>query len=51
MLPALFAPLGTFLMTQSFRAVPDEILEAARLDGASTWTALWKVLVPAAKTA
>ena len=27
-LPALFAPLGTFLMTQSFRAVPDEILEA-----------------------
>lgn len=48
-LPALFAPLGTFLMTQSFRAVPDEILEAARLDGASTWTALWKVLVPCGK--
>ena len=49
MLPALFVPLGTFLMTQSFRAVPDEILEAARLDGASTWTALWKVLVPCGK--
>ena len=48
-LPALFAPLGTFLMTQSFRVVPDEILEAARLDGASTWTALWKVLVPCGK--
>lgn len=49
MLPALFAPLGTFLMTQSFRAVPDEILEAAQLDGASTFTILWRVLVPCGK--
>lgn len=48
-LPALFAPLGTFLMTQSFRAVPDEILEAARLDGASTFTILWRILVPCGK--
>lgn len=39
-LPAMFAPLGTFLMTQSFRAVPDEILEAAQLDGASMGTVL-----------
>ena len=31
-LPAMFAPLGTFLMTQCFRSVPDEILEAAQLD-------------------
>lgn len=50
-LPALFAPLGTFLMTQSFRAVPDEICEAAQLDGASTFTILWRVLVPCGKTA
>ena len=49
MLPALFAPLGTFLMTQSFRAVPDEILEAAQLDGASTFTILWRILVPCGK--
>lgn len=48
-LPALFAPLGTFLMTQSFRAVPDEICEAAQLDGASTFTILWRVLVPCGK--
>lgn len=48
-LPALFAPLGTFLMTQSFRAVPDEILEAAQLDGASTFTILWRILVPCGK--
>ena len=48
-LPALFAPLGTFLMTQSFRAVPDEILEAAQLDGASPFTILWRILVPCGK--
>lgn len=48
-LPALFAPLGTFLMTQSFRAVPDEIVEAAQLDGASTLTILWRILVPCGK--
>lgn len=45
-LPAMFAPLGTFLMTQSFRSVPDDILEAARLDGATLPQALWRVLVP-----
>ena len=48
-LPALFAPLGTFLMTQSFRAVPDEILEAAQLDGANMVQALGKILVPMSK--
>ena len=32
-LPAIFVPLGTFIMTQSFKSIPNEILEAARLDG------------------
>ena len=48
-LPAMFAPLGTFLMTQSFRAVPDEIMEAAQLDGVSMGTVLWRILVPSSK--
>ena len=48
-LPAMFAPLGTFLMTQCFRSVPDEILEAAQLDGANMVRVLWKVLVPMSK--
>ena len=48
-LPALFAPLGASLMTQSFRAVPDEILEAAQLDGANMVQALGKILVPMSK--
>ena len=45
----MFAPLGTFLMTQCFRSVPDEILEAAQLDGANMVRVLWKVLVPMSK--
>lgn len=45
-LPAMFAPLGAFLMTQSFRSVPDDILEAARLDGATLPQALCRVLLP-----
>ena len=35
-LPMIFVPLGTFIMTQSFQAVPNEIIEAARLDGCGT---------------
>jgi len=45
-LPMIFAPLGTFIMTQSFKAVPDVILEAARLDGANLFQILIRVLVP-----
>lgn len=48
-LPAAFLPFGTFLMTQIFKSVPDEILDAARLDGAGTAGILVRVLVPAGK--
>ncbi|HEU5068084.1 MAG TPA: carbohydrate ABC transporter permease [Sphingomicrobium sp.] len=45
-LPGLSAPFGVFLMTQYFRAIPQELDEAALLDGASRWTIFWKVLLP-----
>lgn len=48
-LPAMFAPFGTFLITQIFHSIPDEILDAARLDGANTAQVLLRVLVPAGK--
>ena len=35
-LPAIFVPLGTFIMTRSFQSVPKEVVEAARLDGCTT---------------
>lgn len=45
-LPGLSTPLGVFLMTQYFRAIPPELDEAAMLDGASRFTIFWKVLLP-----
>ena len=44
-LPMIFVPLGTFIMTQSFRSIPEEILEAAQLDGAGTLSILARVAV------
>lgn len=44
--PGLSMPLGVFLMTQYFRAVPREIDEAALLDGASRLRIFWRILLP-----
>ncbi|MCZ2404692.1 carbohydrate ABC transporter permease [Paenarthrobacter sp. Z7-10] len=37
---------GVFWMRNQFRTFPHEIMEAGRLDGASDWKLLWKVIVP-----
>lgn len=42
---------GTFWMRAWFRSSSRAIVEAARLDGASTWRILWQVLVPLARPA
>ncbi len=42
---------GTFWLRAYFRTSSRSIVEAARLDGASTWTILWRVLVPPARPA
>lgn len=49
-LPPMFAPLGTFLMTQSFRAVPNSYIEAARLDGCGTLGTLLRIAAPLSKS-
>jgi ABC-type glycerol-3-phosphate transport system permease component len=43
---ALFMPFGTLWMLTNFEGVPREIVEAARIDGASPVAALTKVLLP-----
>ena len=45
-LPFAVSALGTFLVRQSLVAVPDEIIEAARLDGASEATIIYRILGP-----
>lgn len=34
------------ILSAALKSVPDEILEAARVDGASEWTTFWKITVP-----
>jgi multiple sugar transport system permease protein len=45
-LPNLATGFGIFLMRQFIAGIPDELLEAARIDGASEWTVLRRVVVP-----
>jgi sn-glycerol 3-phosphate transport system permease protein len=45
-LPFAASALGTFLVRQALVAVPDEIVEAARMDGAGEWTIVYRVLAP-----
>ncbi|MFE7111008.1 carbohydrate ABC transporter permease [Streptomyces sp. NPDC057575] len=43
---ALALPFSIWVMRGFFAAIPVEVEEAARLDGASTWQVLWKILFP-----
>jgi multiple sugar transport system permease protein len=47
-LPGMFSAFGTFLMRQFFMQLPNELEEAARLDGANTWQIYWKIMLPLA---
>lgn len=48
--PLIASATGTFFFRQFFRSVPDELLEAARLDGATPWGFFIDILVPLSKT-
>lgn len=45
-LPFAVSAFGTFLVRQALLSVPDEIIEAARLDGASEFTIIYRILGP-----
>jgi multiple sugar transport system permease protein len=45
-LPRIALPLGVFIMTQFMSAIPSEIEEAARVDGASRWGVFWRIMLP-----
>jgi sn-glycerol 3-phosphate transport system permease protein len=45
-LPFAASALGTFLVRQALASVPDEIIEAARMDGAGEWAIVYRVLAP-----
>jgi putative chitobiose transport system permease protein len=45
-LPNLASAFNIFLMRQAFRGVPDELIDAARVDGAREWRIWWQILMP-----
>lgn len=50
--PAFFGnAFFIFLLRQFFLTIPEELLEAARLDGASEWRVFWQIVLPLSKPA
>jgi multiple sugar transport system permease protein len=50
-LPGIFTVFGTFLMRQFFSTLPNELLEAAKIDGAGFWRLFWQICLPLTKPA
>jgi len=42
---------GTLVMRSYFKGIPQEIIDSAVVDGASSWQVLWRILVPISKPA
>ena len=50
-IPGAATPTGVFLLRQYMLTIPDELLEAARIDGAGEWRIYWQVVLPLARPA
>ncbi|MFZ2511697.1 MAG: sugar ABC transporter permease, partial [Gordonia sp. (in: high G+C Gram-positive bacteria)] len=44
-------PFMALLLLAGLALVPDDLLKAAQIDGASAWTRLWKIIIPLMKPA
>jgi len=49
--PPLFNSVGVFFMRQNFLTLPQEMLDAARVDGAGEFQIFWKIALPLMKPA
>ena len=49
-LPLIASATATFLFRQFFMTVPDELVEAARIDGAGPMRFMWSILLPISRT-
>lgn len=50
-LPGIAGAVGVFLMKQAFEAVPNDLIDAARVDGATEWQIFWNIMLPLARPA
>ena len=49
--PAVATPTGVFLLRQYMLTIPDDLLDAARMDHASEWKVYWRIVLPLAAPA
>jgi multiple sugar transport system permease protein len=49
LIPGMAGIFGIFLVRQYARGVPDELIEAARIDGAGEWRIFWSIVLPTLK--
>ena len=45
-LPNFVTAISIFMLKQAFEEVPQDLIDAARVDGASEWTIIWKIMFP-----
>jgi len=50
-IPGAATPTGVFLLRQYMLTIPDQLIDAARIDGASEWRIYWQVVMPLAAPA
>ncbi|WP_027168310.1 carbohydrate ABC transporter permease [Mesorhizobium sp. WSM3224] len=50
-LPFIVSPFAIFLLRQCFKSVPEDVIHAARLDGLSDLSIIWRILLPMASPA
>jgi len=48
--PSLFGAWGVFMFSQSYKGVPDEYIESARIEGASEAKIVFKIMLPLARS-
>ncbi len=50
-IPGAATPTGVFLLRQYMLTIPNELIESARIDGASEWRIYWQIILPLASPA
>lgn len=50
-LPALASSLGLYLMKNFMTQIPNDLIEAAKVDGAGNWRTFWTIIMPNVKPA
>ncbi len=45
-LPSIFRAFGIFLLVQNMRSIPNDFIEAAKMDGAKTWYIYRRIMLP-----